>query len=83
MLANPLITHQNQVSALAFAPDGQRLYSGDIAGRLLLWQVGLPSWLARACQVAGRSLSVDEWSSYLPDMPYMPHCDPAEGNITP
>lgn len=31
-------------------------------------------WLARACAVAGRDLTHDEWSRYLPDRPYRRTC---------
>jgi WD40 repeat protein len=32
------------------------------------------AWLDRACQVAGRDLTREEWSSYLPDRPYERTC---------
>lgn len=32
-------------------------------------------WLAYACHVAGRSLTEDEWTSYLGDRPYQPTCN--------
>ena len=28
------------------------------------------SWMAHACQVAGRDLSAAEWDSYVPSRPY-------------
>ena len=31
-------------------------------------------WAARACALAGRTLTSDEWARYLPDRPYEPAC---------
>jgi hypothetical protein len=31
-------------------------------------------WAARACALAGRALTRDEWARYLPDRPYEPAC---------
>jgi WD40 repeat protein len=32
-------------------------------------------WLASACSIAGRDLTLDEWARYVPDQPYRPACD--------
>jgi len=52
----------DEVTALTGAADARR-YSLDPA-----------RWLEYACVVAGRDLSRDEWSTYLPDRPYRPGC---------
>lgn len=52
----------DEVSALTRQRPG-RTYSLDPA-----------EWRARACAVAGRDLSRDEWSRYLPDREYEPTC---------
>jgi hypothetical protein len=31
-------------------------------------------WLAQACQIAGRDLTVAEWERYVPSDPYRPTC---------
>ena len=35
------------------------------------------TWVARACQETGRTLTRDEWNEALPDRPYAPACVPA------
>jgi hypothetical protein len=32
------------------------------------------TWSARACALAGRELSREEWARYLPNRPYEPSC---------
>jgi DNA-binding beta-propeller fold protein YncE len=51
---------------MALAPDGRRLITGDPSGgvRGLPW--GETAWRAAACRAAGRNLTDDEWSTYLP-----------------
>ena len=39
-----------------------------------LWDVGPGPLLKHACDVAGRSLTEEEWASVLPDRPYEPTC---------
>jgi hypothetical protein len=43
-------------------------------GTALLWDVNPTSWLKRACAVAGRRLSQQEWRDFLPGRPYQPSC---------
>lgn len=35
-------------------------------------------WLARACSIAGRGLSVEEWQEVFGSRPYDPACEPAD-----
>jgi WD40 repeat protein len=59
-------------SRARFAPDGRLILS---AGRVLRAQTVNPEqWLNRACKLAGRVLSRDEWQQFLPDRPYAPAC---------
>ena len=53
-LGGPLLGHDAPVTALAFAPDGAQLVSGDDTGAVLRWPVGLGAWTGRACRMAGR-----------------------------
>jgi hypothetical protein len=39
-----------------------------------LWDVDPASWLKRACAVAGRPLTQQEWREFLPGRPYQPSC---------
>lgn len=51
-----------EVTAVTGAGDGRR-YSLELSG-----------WLDYACLVAGRDLTRDEWSTYLPERPYRRGC---------
>jgi hypothetical protein len=57
-----------------FDPDGKHLLTEYQSGQAYLWDVDPAAWEARACQVAGRNLSQDEWREFLPDRPYQPVC---------
>ncbi len=41
-----------------------------------LWDVRPSSWLRRACAVAGRPLTRQEWADVLPGREYEPACRP-------
>jgi WD40 repeat protein/DNA-binding SARP family transcriptional activator len=58
----------------AFDPTGRTLATASRDGTVLLWDVDPASWRARACAVAGRRLTPQEWREFLPDRPYRPSC---------
>jgi DNA-binding SARP family transcriptional activator/WD40 repeat protein len=58
----------------SFSPDGRRLYVLGVNGDAWVWDIDPASWQTRACQVAGRTLTPEEWSSVLPDRPFDPAC---------
>jgi WD40 repeat protein len=58
------------VRDLAFSPDGRTLAAAG--WNTTLWDVNFDSWQCRAAEMAGRNLTREEWSIYLPDEPYMP-----------
>ena len=60
--------------AAYFTPDGQRLVVVSMTGSGWVWDVNQSDWIARACQVAGRSLSQQEWDTFVPDRPYHATC---------
>ncbi len=53
------------ISSLAFSPDGNTLVTSGQNNRLLFWKVSLQAWKQRACNVAGRNLTWQEWETYL------------------
>jgi WD40 repeat protein/DNA-binding SARP family transcriptional activator len=57
-----------------FLPDGRTLVGVSPDGTGVLWPVDALSWEDRACQVARRNLTRDEWLAFLPGRPYRPTC---------
>jgi WD40 repeat protein len=54
-------------------PDG-RSYGGTGATSIQIFDFSQESWVATACQFAGRDLSADEWTRFGPDKPYHKTC---------
>jgi hypothetical protein len=57
-----------------YSPDGRRLLAISPVGPITLWDVDPESWKRRACSVAGRNLSRDEWRDFVGDRPYHATC---------
>lgn len=68
--------HNDEVLSLDFYPDGNTLVAATFEGILTLWDVNIRDWQHRACQSANRNLSIEEWQTYLPNLPYQPTCFP-------
>ncbi len=64
----------NQWVLARFSPDGDRLPAVYLSGVAYMWDVTTRAWKDRACAVAGRTLTRDEWQDFLPDRPYEPPC---------
>jgi WD40 repeat protein len=56
------------ISAVAFNLDGSRLVSAG--SEVLIWDLSVGGWRARACRIAGRNFTEEEWARYLPDEKY-------------
>ncbi|MER5649858.1 serine/threonine-protein kinase [Streptosporangium sp. NPDC002524] len=73
-LGQPIVAQPGDLRALAFSPDGARLIAVDRAGTLSEFPVE-PEAVARAvCERAGRTLTREEWRTYLEDLPYRDVC---------
>jgi WD40 repeat protein/class 3 adenylate cyclase/energy-coupling factor transporter ATP-binding protein EcfA2 len=48
-----------------FAPDGRSLATIDDEGSLAFWNLEPSTWEAKACQLAGRNLTHDEWTQFV------------------
>lgn len=71
----PLTAGTGPAQAVAFSPDGNTLATADLEGPVQLWNIALPSNLLKAvCAIAGRSLTRQEWSTYIPSEPFQRVC---------
>ena len=61
-------------AAASFTPDGRSVVVVSDTGAGWVWDMDLSDWLARACEIAGRSLTPQEWQEFLPDRPYHATC---------
>ena len=56
--------------SVAFLADGTRVLGVFGSGTGVVWNVDPDAWEARACSVARRTLTPDEWRDFLPERPY-------------
>lgn len=73
-LGQPLLWQAGRAFALAFSPDGKSLVAGTEDRGLAAWDVDPESWRRRACEIANRNLTYDEWSQFLGEEPYRATC---------
>ena len=62
--------------AASFTPDGRHVIVVSDQGSGWVWDVDPSDWEAQACEIAGRSLTLQEWQQLLPDRPYHATCGP-------
>jgi WD40 repeat protein len=73
-IGEPFTGINGTATSLVFSPDGEGMVSGSDASQVMWWDVSIASWIDRACQIAGRALSLAEWEQYIPGEPYKPTC---------
>jgi WD40 repeat protein len=56
------------------SPDGRWLLLTHADGRGAVYDVDPASWAQRACTLANRTLTTEEWEEFLPRRPYDPAC---------
>jgi WD40 repeat protein len=74
-LGTPLPGLDNLGANAEFTPDGNgvvTVYEREGSG--FVHDLRRTAWETRACSVAGRTLTRDEWQLYLPDRDYRPAC---------
>jgi WD40 repeat protein len=75
LIAGPL-PHTNPQDAVAasFVSGGRSVVVVSARGTAWLWDVDPSDWEMRACGMAGRSLTQQEWQQLIPDRPYHATC---------
>lgn len=70
MLETPATTQ-----AITFTPDGKYLVTGHSNGYIGLWDVDVDGWQKRACEIANRNLTREEWNVVVSeDLSYRAVC---------
>jgi WD40 repeat protein len=73
-----LLTAPNEaIEQLSFTPDGMQLYASS-RQFTYVWNINLPSLIARACEVTNGSMTPSEWASFMPALPYHDTCSAFE-----
>jgi hypothetical protein len=55
-------------------PDDNAVIAGYDTGRAIRWDIRSASLIRRACRLAGRTLTREEWAEFLPGRDYDPAC---------
>jgi WD40 repeat protein len=72
----PTLTAGSRRADIDLSPDGRELLMTAADGRGAIWDVDPKSWAERACALANRTLTPEEWEEFLPGRPYEPACAP-------
>ena len=82
-LGQPLEWKGERAFPVGFSPDGKTLIAGSADHGLISWDVDLESWRERACGIANRNLTYEEWTQFLGEEPYRATCPtlPIDPNI--
>lgn len=73
-MGQPLIGHTNWINAVTFSPDGRLLTSVGDDQQAISWDVSLDSWKKRACTIANRNFTAEEWERFLLEEPFHKTC---------
>jgi WD40 repeat protein len=72
----PRLTAGSRRAMIDLSSDGRRLLMTLGNGQGAVWDIDPASWAQRACTVANRTLTPEEWEEFLPGRPYEPACAP-------
>ncbi|MBL1090498.1 MULTISPECIES: nSTAND1 domain-containing NTPase [Streptomyces] len=74
LIGQPLTVETGFVDVLAFSPDGHTLAATTDDGVATLWDLKVESAISRICAGSSGALSRQQWSRYVPQLPYDPPC---------
>ncbi len=70
----PTLSGESRATMMDLSSDGRTLLMTGADGRGAVWDVDPQSWARRACALARRTLTRDEWERFLPGRRYEPAC---------
>ena len=70
----PRLPAGTRTTMLDLSPDGRQLLTTAANGHGTVWDIDPESWKERACDLANRTLTREEWEEFLPGRPYEPAC---------
>jgi WD40 repeat protein/DNA-binding SARP family transcriptional activator len=70
----PRLTAGSRRTSLDVSSDGRRLLMTSSNGVGAIWEIDPEIWKGRACMIANRTLTPEEWEQFLPGRPYEPAC---------
>jgi WD40 repeat protein len=70
----PRLPAGTRTTMLDQSPDGRHLLTTAANGQGAVWDIDPESWKQRACDLANRTLTREEWDEFLPGRPYQPAC---------
>ncbi len=70
----PRIGVGSREAMLDLSADGRRLLMTNGDGKAAVWELDPESWARRACTLANRTLTREEWEEFLPGRRYEPAC---------
>ena len=70
----PPLSAGDRRTMIDLSADGRQMLEVHANGRGAVWDVDPESWKRRACDLANRTLTREEWEEILPGRPYEPAC---------
>jgi WD40 repeat protein len=70
----PQLTAGDRRTMIDLSADGRQMLEVHGNGQGAVWDVDPESWKRRACDLANRTLTREEWEEFLPARPYEPAC---------
>jgi WD40 repeat protein len=70
----PQLTAGDRRTMIDLSADGRQMLEVHGNGQGAVWDVDPESWKRRACALANRTLTREEWGEFLPGRPYDPAC---------